>query len=626
MCRKFHIRVAGYGWISGKGEGCHHRAGRHRRRLDRPPSDRARLGRHRRHRQVRNPHRHRFHGACVRLLLHDRPRLPVLLDVALLALLLRQARPLRAHRRPGSGARRRRRAHGRDQAQGRLGQGLRYQGQAHRTGRDQGEVPADRRRQGAGRALGSGRRPRHPAFADRRRQAGRPGRRGRQAAGFRQHAGNRAEDRGRPHPGRGHRARHHRGRLCDRLRGPLGPADRGDGRRGPAGHAGRPSADVLRPVHGVCRNRQGDRLSAAARPGQLGLHARYGRSDHLRRWHDRVGLLRGEGAAALPPARPAREAPGAPVALAARPRHGTDHGTSGARHRADADPRRTRLRRAALLQRPASGDRRRRPVDRREPEGEGAVVRRRHLGQGRAGHGQARRRLDDRRTHGDRPRPDRLFALLSAPDEGGLHRRALRRGGAEDLQSGGPPARALRDRPQRAAFAVLRAREGTRRPFHGTRRLGARPRLRCQRASPGKIRRPRTGARQRVGQPPFLARLQRRAPRHERGLRHRQPVAFLHVRRGRPRPRCADGMAVRGEDRRRRQYRQGHLYALPRRRGHGARRPDRHPHGRPLPRHRRRRRRPARFPLRQADRRGQGLRRDGDRRHREVRHHRNLGS
>ena len=64
-----------------------------------------------------------------------------------------------------------------------------------------------------------------------------------------------------------------------------------------------------------------------------------------------------------------------------------------------------------------------------------------------------------------------------------------------------------------------------------------------------------------------------------------------------PGPCRADGMAVRGEDRRRRQYRQGHLHPLPRRRGHGARRPDRHPHGRPLPRGRRRRCRPARLPL-----------------------------
>ena len=42
-------------------------------------------------------------------------------------------------------------------------------------GRDQGEVPADRGEHGAGRPVGSRCRPRHPALADGRRQAGRPG-------------------------------------------------------------------------------------------------------------------------------------------------------------------------------------------------------------------------------------------------------------------------------------------------------------------------------------------------------------------------------------------------------------------------------------------------------------------
>ncbi len=51
---------------------------------------------------------------------------------------------------------------------------------------------------------------------------------------------------------------------------------------------------------------------------------------------------------------------------------------------------------------------------------------------------------------------------------------------------------------------------------------------------------------------------------HERGLRHHQPVAFRDVRRRRPGPRRADGMALRREDRRRRHDRQGHLHPLPR--------------------------------------------------------------
>ena len=149
--------------------------------------------------------------------------------------------------------------------------------------------------------------------------------------------------------------------------------------------------------------------------------------------------------------------------------------------------------------------------------------------------------------------------------EESVHRGPLRRGGAEGLQSRGASARALCDWPQRSPLAVLRAREGTRRLFHGTRRLGTRPWLRGQRAPARKIRRPRSGSRKRVGQPPFLARLQRRASRHERGLRHRQPVALLDVRHRGARPCRADGMALRCQDRRRRQYRQGHLHAFPRR-------------------------------------------------------------
>ncbi len=103
------------------------------------------------------------------------------------------------------------------------------------------------------------------------------------------------------------------------------------------------------------------------------------------------------------------------------------------------------------------------------------------------------------------------------------------RDGAEGLQSGGPSARTLCDGPQHPPLAVLRARSGTRRSFHGTRRLGAGAWLRRQRASAGKVRRPGAGARQRMGQPPFLAGLECRASGDERGLRHRQPVALRHV-------------------------------------------------------------------------------------------------
>ena len=67
-----------------EGAGGHRRARRHRRRVDRASPDRARLGRHRRHRQVGHPDRHRLDGACLGLLLRDQPRLPDLLDDALL--------------------------------------------------------------------------------------------------------------------------------------------------------------------------------------------------------------------------------------------------------------------------------------------------------------------------------------------------------------------------------------------------------------------------------------------------------------------------------------------------------------------------------------------------------------
>ena len=243
--------------------------------------------------------------------------------------------------------------------------------------------------------------------------------------------------------------------------------------------------------------------------------------------HDRVGLLRGNESAPLPSARHPRKAPGAAFAVAARPRHGTDHRAARARHGADADPGRTRLQRAPFLQRASAGDDRRRPFDRREPEGEGAVVCRRHLGQGRPRHGQARRRLDDRRAHRDRPRQDRLCAasIRTMLEEKFIEGRC-----SEAAQKVYNPAVHPRepyaDRPQRAPLALLGAREGARRLFHGARRLGARAWLRRQRAPAGEIRQPRAGARKRVGQPPFLARLQCRASRHERGLRHREPVAF----------------------------------------------------------------------------------------------------
>ena len=176
-----------------------------------------------------------------------------------------------------------------------------------------------------------------------------------------------------------------------------------------------------------------------------------------------------------------------------------------------------------LLQVTADGG----PSMRREPEGAGAVVLPSPSGS-RTAPAMGKLIADwmtDGRTEIDHHAID--YARFYPHQTGGeVHRGPLHRGGAEGLQSGGASARALRHRPQHPPLAVLRAREGTRRLFHGAGRLGARAWLRRQRAPAGEIRQPRPGARERVGQPPFLARLQCRASRDERGLRHRQPVAF----------------------------------------------------------------------------------------------------
>ena len=99
--------------------------------------------------------------------------------------------------------------------------------------------------------------------------------------------------------------------------------------------------------------------------------------------------------------------------------------------------------------------------------------------------------------------------------------------------------------PRRQALALPRAREGAGRLLHGARRLGAGARLRRQRAPAGKVWRPRSGTRERVGQPALLARLQCRASGDERGLRHRQPLALPHgaTSRGRTMSSCWNGSA-----------------------------------------------------------------------------------
>ena len=76
-------------------------------------------------------------------------------------------------------------------------------------------------------------------------------------------------------------------------------------------------------------------------------------------------------------------------------------------------------------------------------------------------------------------------------------------------------------------------REKARRLLHGARRLGARTATANEHLREQRLQ-PRAGARERVGQPPLLAGVERRAPGDERRLRHHQPVALPHHRsRGR---------------------------------------------------------------------------------------------
>ena len=215
--------------------------------------------------------------------------------------LLRKDGSLRPHRRPGSGPRRRRRTHGGAQAPRGLEQGLRQPGGADHRGRGQGPFSAARRKHDPGRPVGPGRGPGQAALTDGGRRTGGRGGGFRQAAVVCEHLVHRAAHGQRPHRGRGNHQGFHRGGLCRGVRRPVGPADRGHGRRRPAHHAGRPPAHLLQALPGIRRHRQGHRLPAAARPGQLGLPARHRRPQDARGRPDRMGLLRREEPAHVPP-------------------------------------------------------------------------------------------------------------------------------------------------------------------------------------------------------------------------------------------------------------------------------------------------------------------------------------
>jgi hypothetical protein len=131
------------------------------------------------------------------------------------------------------------------------------------------------------------------------------------------------------------------------------------------------------------------------------------------------GYYETDQSAPVPPARHPGKGRGPAVALAARSRHGAGHRAAGTRHGTDADPRRTRLQREPFLQRPAAGDRRWRSRPAAKARRCAGFGMRRHLGQGRPGHGKLIADwMTDGRTGIDHML-DRLFALLSAPDDRG---------------------------------------------------------------------------------------------------------------------------------------------------------------------------------------------------------------
>src|SRR6185312_5220021 len=139
---------------SGSGSG-DHRPGRDRRRRGRASPHPARLERPGRHRQVGRPDRHRLHRACLRLLLHDESRQDVGLHHPLQSRILREPRALQPGRRPRSRPGRRRRAHGRAEAQGGIRQGLRCTRTSDLDRPCQRALSAARRARDPGCALGS---------------------------------------------------------------------------------------------------------------------------------------------------------------------------------------------------------------------------------------------------------------------------------------------------------------------------------------------------------------------------------------------------------------------------------------------------------------------------------------
>ena len=309
-------------------------------------------------------------GARLRLLLHDQPRFPVHLDDALLDRILRQARPLRARRRPRGRPGRRRRAHGRDPAQGRLGQGLRH-ARPPRRGRPEIKakfplIEEDRVQGGlwdpdAGLVV-----PRSQAVAgelvDRAEAAGKLKVFANTPATSLVIEGGRI--RGVVTP-RGTILADHVvvcaglwGRLIAAMAGedlPVMPIDHPLTFFGPYDAFAGTGKEIGWPLLRDQGNSAYMRDTGDPKTSEGGMiEWGYYEENNPRLCHPRDLL---------------EKHAGAPVAVAARPRHGADSRAARAGDRADADPGRARLRRAPLVQRPPAGDGRRRPLDRREPEG-----------------------------------------------------------------------------------------------------------------------------------------------------------------------------------------------------------------------------------------------------------------
>ena len=221
------------------------------------------------------------------------------------------------------------------------------------------------------------------------------------------------------------------------------------------------------------------------------------------------------------------------VAVAARPRDGPDPGAAGACHRRRRSSA-ARLRRAALLQRAAAGSPPTAAVV-GENQKVRAVVRRRHLGEGRPRHGQAGRRLDDHgRTEIDHARID--YARFYRTRPGRTSSPGAAAGSAEDLQSGGASrepyttGRNVRRSPstsaRRSAISWSWAA--------GSAPTATPPASTCWRSTATAF-----SAAERVVQPPFWR--VSNASTSPSGLRHREPQPFRHLRRDRAGPRRADG-------------------------------------------------------------------------------------